>query len=982
MLCVCTQGINARLYELSGHITDAKSQTPMPYVTVASLQNQIWTNSDEQGSFVLHVPAGKVELQVSYLGYVTQTLTLQVSSDIHGLRIAMEEKNLKIREVVITAQKRKESQTTSYLIDRMTLDHAQITNMANISSLLPGGKSLHNPNLASSDQRIALHSGSGEMGNASFGTAIHIDGMRLDNNASMSETSGVGLRNLSSSNIESVEIITGIPSVEYGDLSNGMVKIHTRKGKTPWNVEVTVEPKTKLMALSKGWNLGHRGGTLNVSLERAKSTSNLASPHTSYERNTFSLNYTNTLNRTTGHPLMLTANCSGNFGGFNSESDPDTFKDDYTKERDYNLRGKLGMKWALQLPWITNLSLDASVNYSDRLYKHNQNRNTASSLPYIHSMEEGYFVGTKYDEDPNSDIILSPVGYWYELQYNDQRPLTYAVLAKADWSRRWNDFTNTLKIGAQWNSTSNRGRGTYYDNMRYAPTWRPYRYDELPALNQYGLYAENKFNWDLPCGHAVRLTTGIRSDIASVSQSEYGTASSLSPRLNAKYIFIQNSDGLLKHMSVYGGIGKSVKLPSFEVLYPAPGYSDKIAFAPGTMNDGTTYYAYHTRPNKAKYNPKLKWQFTRQAEIGVEATLGIAKISLSAFFNKTYRPYMRTTNYTPYEYKQTSQVHLQNCPIPSVNRRYEIDRQTGIVTVVDRTGQYPDQVLSYRTRRTYYANSTFENASPIMRRGLDWIVDFQQIPGIHTSFRLDGNFYAYKGLDETLVADMPASSGNMANGEPYKYIGYYRGGSASSSNYSASASVSNGYLSRELNMNFTVTTHIPKVRMILSLRLESSLYNYSQELSEYRSGAPRAIELENPSDYFGKPLTEYGHDKYVAVYPEYYSSWEEPDKKIPFADKFLWAYGHDKALYNELAKLVAKTNTGYYFNPNKISAFFAANINLTKEIGNHTSVSFYAKNFFNHTGKVTFSQSGQVSPLYNSSLIPDFYYGITLRVKL
>ena len=59
----------------------------------------------------------------------------------------------------------------------------------------------------------------------------------------MSETKGAGLRNISSSNIESVEIITGIPSVEYGDLSNGIVKINTRKGKTPFIIELATHLK-------------------------------------------------------------------------------------------------------------------------------------------------------------------------------------------------------------------------------------------------------------------------------------------------------------------------------------------------------------------------------------------------------------------------------------------------------------------------------------------------------------------------------------------------------------------------------------------------------------------------------------------------------------------------------------------------------------------------------------------------------------------
>ena len=41
---------------------------------------------------------------------------------------------------------------------------------------------------------------------------------------------GVDMRSISTDDIERVEIVRGIPSVEYGDLSNGVVKVNTLKG--------------------------------------------------------------------------------------------------------------------------------------------------------------------------------------------------------------------------------------------------------------------------------------------------------------------------------------------------------------------------------------------------------------------------------------------------------------------------------------------------------------------------------------------------------------------------------------------------------------------------------------------------------------------------------------------------------------------------------------------------------------------------------
>ena len=971
-------------YTIKGRVVDNKNKSPMEFVTVYLPGYELWAISNEKGAFTINqVPAGKVKITAQYLGYVTQTLDIDVQKNIEDLLITLQESNLTLNEVVVTAQKKTSDPTTSYTIDRATLDHAQILNVSSLSTLLPGGKSTGDQNLASSDERIALRSGSSEMGNASFGTAITVDGVRLQNNSEMSETKGVGLRNIGSSNIESVEIITGIPSVEYGDLSNGIVKINTRKGKTPFIIELATQPKTKQIAISKGFLLGDRAGTINTSLERTKSTSDLASPHTAYDRNSLTLTYSNTLNRKAQRPLSLNAGFTGNIGGYNSEADPDAFKDTYTKTRDYTFRGNIGLNWLLNRPWITNLSLTASMSYSDKLSKVNTNKSSASTQPLIHSTQEGYFIASNYDENPNAEIILSPTGYWYQLAYTDNKPVSYAVKLKADWAKRWGKISNRIMLGAELNSSGNKGRGLYYDDMRYAPTWREYRYDELPFLNNIAGYLEDRII--LPLGEnssSLKLTAGVRSDITYIKNSEYGTVNSFSPRFNAQYTLWKNADKWVSNLNVYGGVGKSVKLPSFEVLYPSPSYSDKLAFAPGTMSDGTTFYAYSTIPSKAIYNPDLKWQYTRQAEIGMEATIKGTRVSVSAFRNRTYNPYMRTNVYTPYSYNLTTQEHLNNCEIPSANRVYSIDQQTGIVTVTDKTGAYPSQELSYNTRNTFKSNIQYRNGSPVERMGLDWIIDFAQIPALRTSVRLDGNYYYYKGIEENLIAWMPSSASNMADGNPYKYVGHYGGSSITSTSSSTSASVSNGSLSKQLNMNLTITTHIPKIRMILSMRIEGSFYNYKKNLSEYSNGESRGFALENAGDYFSTDYDIYGKNKYVAVYPLYYSTWEDPDTRIPFAEKFTWAKENDTALYNELAKLVTKSSTSYYFNPNKISSYFSANINLTKEIGDFASISFYANNFFNHMGRVKSSQNNQESSLYNSSYIPQFYYGLSIRLKL
>jgi len=980
--------VRAQGYTVQGEVTDAATHEPVEFATVLLKESEQWAITDKTGHFeIKNIQSGKHTIIVQCLGYVKTEKVVQVTGKTVSVTVALREDNLKLDEVEVVAQAKTDASTTSYLIDRMTLDNQQILNIGDVTTLLPGGKTVNGTLM--DDSRMALRSGSSEKGNASFGTAVEVDGVRLDNNAEMSETMGSSTRNVSSSNIESIEIVTGIPSVEYGDLSNGVVKVNTRKGRSPFIVEGKISQHTRQIAVNKGFNLGRNAGVLNTSFEHARSFSDAASPHTAYQRNILSLNYMKVfMPKTT--PLTLNVAFTGNIGGYNSEADPDEELDDYRKVRDNNFRGNFSLKWLLNKSWITNLSLSGAISYSDKLAEDYAHASSASTQPYIHTREEGYFVTTDYDTDPTANIILGPTGYWYVRSYTDSKPLSWSLKLKDEWTHRFGKVLNKLLLGAEYTGSRNNGRGLYYEDMRYAPTWREFRYDEQPSLNNLALYAEEKITLPFPYlsgktdgSGAFELTAGVRDDITMISGSDYGTVSSFSPRFNARLIAWENKQNQwVSDLQLHAGWGKSVKLPSFQVLYPTPSYSDKMTFAATTTADNKSYYVYYTYPSTAVYNPDLKWQYTNQTDLGVEMKVKGTKISLSAFHHRTHRPYMGTRVYTPFTYHYTSQGALQSSGIASANRSYSVDPVTGVVTVSDLSGEKEPVALAYSNRNTYVVNTKYVNASPVDRYGLEWIVDFAQIKALYTNLRIDGNFYKYRGLDHTLFASIPKGVSSLqSDGQPYSYVGYYLGGNATSTGYSASATVSNGALTKAVNLNATLTTHIPKVRLIVSLRLESSLYYYKRSLSEGLN-ATRGIVLENSSDYTGTAYDGSVTDAFVAVYPEYYSTWDDPNTLIPFAEKFLWAQENDKTLYTDLQKLVVKSNYAYVMNPNHLSKYYSANFTVTKEIGEHVSVSFYANNFFNNMKKIHASQTDLYTSLFSSGYIPSYYYGLSLRLKL
>ena len=939
----------AQQITIAGRVADEETQKPIEFASILMKENGLWAITGADGTFrIKNIPAGKVVLTIQCLGYATRQIALDINKDIPRLRINLKQENLKLDEVTVTAKRKDNESTTSYTIDRAALDQQQLLNVSDIATLLPGGKTV-NATLMS-DNRMALRSGSQEKGNASFGTAIEVDGMRLDNNAAAGETAGASTRTISSSNIESIEVVTGIPSVEYGDLSNGVVKVNTRKGKSPFIVEGKLNQHTQQIALNKGFDLGGHDGVLNVSLEHARSFSNAASPHTAYQRNILSLHYMNIFMRETT-PLTLNVGLTGNIGGYNAESDPDNELDDYSKSRDNNLRAHFELNWLLNKKWITNLSLRGSFSTADRYSEDYTHTNSATTLANLHATEEGYFMATDYDSNPDAPIILGPTGYWHVKQYHDSKPVNTSLRLKTDWTRRFSKVMSRLMLGAEYKDSRNNGRGTYYEDLRYAPTWRKYRYDNLPALNNIALYAEEKISIPTSKLSTLEITAGLRDDITIINGSEYGTVSSLSPRFNGRYTFWKNRrKRVVSDLVLHAGWGKSVKLPSFQVLYPSPSHYDIEVFRSPSTADNTTVSAWYCRPSKAVYNPDLKWQYTNQTDIGIEMNIKGTRVSLSAFHHRTYNPYMATTEYTPFSYYYTPVSALEGLTIPTDGRTYAINPTTGNVTV--RSADGSTATVPNNERRFYQSNTRYVNASPLDRYGLEWMIDFKQFKALNTSLRFDGNYYYYKSEDETLFASMHNSNTKMTGtGEPYQYIGWYRGTNGTST---AQTSIANGAISKTLNLNTTITTHIPKIRLIMALRIESTLYSYRKSLSNFEGD----------------------------VYPEYYTTWDDPNTMIPFAEKFLWAKDNDATLYNDLQNLVIHPNTAYVMNANRISAYYSANLSVTKEIGDHVSISFYANNFFNNMKTVHSSQTDLDTSLFSSSYIPSYYYGLSLRLKL
>lgn len=979
-------GVRAQGITLSGTVTDRSTGAPVGFATVVVEASEQWAVADAKGQFVLrNVSVAKSVVKVDCLGYVTWSQDMKFSKDV-SIRIELRPDNLSLESAVITAQENSNSATTHRTIDRMALDHVQLMNVSDVTSLLPGGATVE-PSLTS-EKQFNIRAGSGERGSASFGTAVEVDGVRLSNNASFLAASdfdikpvkGVSTNNIASSNIESVEVITGVPSVEYGDMGSGIVKVNLKKGRTPLQLTMSTSPSTKQLSASKGFDLGsgrrgHALGIINASLEYAQSVSKQMSPYTAYRREQLSLSYTNTFSSGvfTTTPLRFTVGLTGNLGGMNTTADPDAAQGTWAIDKDRVIQGHFDLNWLLSKPWITSLELSGSASFSDKESRERTFNSSSVSKTVLHGRDEGYSLAVPYTDGTVPPVMYIPAGYWYNTMCDDDRPLSTKLSLKANHSHLFGKVNNKIKLGADWTTDRNFGIGAHSPEMQTAPTFREYRYRDVPTMHNVGVYLED--NVMIPVGTGqITLIAGVRSDNTIIRGSAYGVTSSLAPRFNAKYTVFKRTaqdKRAFRELSVRASWGESVKLPSFAVLFPMPTYRDVRVFASSTNSANESFEAYFTQPRTVEYNPNLKWQRNRMMEVGVDADILGNKISLAAYYNRTYNAYRVSTRYERISYAYTIDSALGGVPIPVDDRAFSIDPQRGIVTVSDKTGALPSQELAYQTYKelapSYYPDN---EQNPIDRYGIEWVIEFARIKAIQTDIRLDGNFYAYKSLGTNQVEYSPTTFRSAKDKMPYPYIGLYYGDNA----------YSNGSESRSLRMNLTLTTHIPSIRMIVSMKLESSLVKYSRALSETPDGKELAQVISNLSDALsttGESI--YAGDNYVVRYPEQYCSYDDPTPRDYLSDLRAAKAAGDMDLYNDLVQLAYKSNYMYVFQKDYISPFFSANFSVTKEIGDLASISFYANNFFVNRAQLWSTKTRTYSSAAN--YIPKFYYGLTLRIK-
>ena len=498
----------------------------------------------------------------------------------------------------------------------------------------------------------------------------------------------------------------------------------------------------------------------------------------------------------------------------------------------------------------------------------------------------------------------------------------------------------------QWKANGNVGQGEYYEDPSLAANgYRPRPYTDYPFMHNLSVYAEEHLT--IPVASTkLELTAGLRLENVYIKNSLYKNKATLSPRFNAKW---QISDAF----AIRGGWGITEKLPSYYILYPKPEYRDIQTY--GFSHGESTSYIYYTQPYTVIYNPELRWQRNSNSEIGIDLSLGETKVSLVGFYNLTKGPYNFQNVYTPYSYDILQRP--DGFTMPS-DPQIKVDQQTGMLYIRGGNEEYWTPMDVKVTDRTFAKATKQNNGADVKRAGAELVVDFPEIKPIRTSFRLDAAYTFTSYLNEQLSAFYQTGwSHTTLPNRSYQYVGIYANGGSSTP-------VINGKITHNLDANLTAITHIPQARIIITCRLEMSLLRRSRNMSQYE-GKDYAFTVEdNRNNPTGGNI--YDGKSYTAVRPVAYMDLE--GNIHPFTEK--------EAADPEFTNLILKSGNAYTFAQDGYGPYMSANLSITKEIGDHVSLSFFANNFTNSRPYVRSMATG-----IGAIFTPAFYYGLTCRLK-
>lgn len=778
-------------------VTDSATNEPIIGATITEVKShKTLAVTDVSGQFTLKSqPNGKVA--ITYIGYKTLTTTLAPGHTYH-----LASNTRAIDEVVVTAQESRGLTATS-IIGKKAMELLQPSSFTDILELLPGGMARDPSLTAPNTIRLReTRQGGSSYTTSSLGTRFVVDGSPISTNANMQYLSGtwetaatsrdfvnegVDMRSIPTDDIEQVEIVRGIPSVEYGDLTSGLVKIKRKKGLEKLSARMKSDMTSQLFHLSKGFEW-KRGWMLNVSADYMHAHADPRNNLENYHRITGSFRLNKTWNNA-ARRLTYTNNFDYGASIDGEKEDPDMNSGQTNKYKSTYNRFNYFTELELKLKksqWLKSVDFSLSTAYEHDLVSRTRftqlQRTTVAATSLVEGESDAVILENKYTATHEADG--KPFNMFAKLNARLQVPLRF--------------LTNSLLIGTDWNIDKNYGRGQIFDPEH--PIYpglsaRPRKLSEIPAEHQLSFYAEE--NLRLPIGpFALEAVGGLRSmEMLNLPKEYYLHGKTyLDKRANVGITFPQfKLLGRTGFVRVAAGWGEQSKMPTMEQLFPDKAYIDLIElnyYNPDPAKRRVYIKTYVINPA----NPELKAARNIKRELNFDVSLGGYRLYVSWFKENMTGGFRAETNYMPFQYR---------------------DYEESMILSGFLTGPPQLEYIPYEDKNELRSVSHYENGSQTLKEGVEFTFNTERIPLLLTRFTINGAYFRTLYRNSMLVQERPSQ---VIAGRQVPYAGLYKDDDV--------------HRYQQFNTNFTADTDIPKLKLGFAISAQFMWFTMSQRLPE------------------------------------------------------------------------------------------------------------------------------------------------------
>ena len=908
--------------EIHGTVStlDKGIKVPVDYAVVLLRNAGVYTTTDAKGNYSLKgLDPGTYELVIQLIGYENVEEKVSVKGRVRKDYV-LTESTFRLEEVHVVAEASKAGEATASRISRQAIDHSQTSSLRDIMGLLPGS-TITNPDLSSAHS-ISLRTANASDMN-SLGTAIIVDGAPMSNNANMegitaamngvstpiagtsvsaggaTPNGGIDVRQLSTDNIESVEVIRGIPSVQYGDLTSGAVIIHSKAGAEPLTVRLKSDPKIYQVAASKGIRLGEKAGDLHLSGDYAYSNAKTTESYAYYQR----LNLKGLWSKRFGK-LNTTSSLDLRLGKDTRDNNPDD-KLTNLASGGTNLGWRINTNgtWTINKGWLKTLRYDLSNSFTYKESYHEQDNINAIAI-YTTNMTDGTTVadvvgrklydmgGTEITAPGNSGAyaIMTPYAYFSHYDFYGKELNTFAK-AYLNLFKQWGDTSEKILVGADFKSDGNLGKGLVFpkdcppNRTNTESGYRERPLYDIPFVNQFGLFAENTFRshvWQ----RALNLTAGVRFDLVN-------GLTALSPRVNASFDLIPDI------WSLRAGYGVTAKAPTAAYLYPTNAYYDQVNINTTEAPNPADRAVMATTRIYDTANPDLEIARNRKLEVGFDLKFA-NRYRLSVTF---YDELMKNG----YTYGRTYDTFAW------------VPYKTWTLGGHDTAGN-PLFAPEWDTHRffSFYRpmNTAYEH-----HYGLEYELDLGRFSGIRTSFFLNGAWMHTMSTSSGETFALNMKEGSYVN----SHVGVYD-------------PEMRKYHYEKFLTTLRATHNIPSIGFVVTLTTQVNI--------------------------FTRNWTDYHND-------------EAPQRYIS---------NDDGQVYDFTAAMAADPAYKYMIGQQSDSRFIRShtiptvvfNLNVSKEIRNFMTASFYVNNLFNSRPL----DPSEISKGSYTELNNPMYFGFEIKLKI